>query len=111
MRYDMFARHQRGMDDALDSIKQRLYERRDRCHQEESECLARVIEAGIANGNLRAVEADVTARSMVLATNSLMPYALSPQQLGDRETVLQRAEELALVLCLAVEPLSPRTLQ
>ena len=39
-----------------------------------------------------------TAHDLLLATNGLIPYSLSPRELGDRDAVEQRIQRLARLL-------------
>jgi len=101
-RYDLFACHERSMDEALIALKIKLLGRRDAMHRLEAELIAGHLAAGVANGECRSLDVQKSASSMVTATNALMPYSLRPNQIGNRQEVVERTNDLADLLVLAV---------
>lgn len=102
LRFDVFTRHRRSMDEAMVTLKEAVHEKREAFHCEEAKLLASVIRQGIAQGDFKDDEPDVSAESMVIATNSLLPYSLKPTQLGNRDCVESRAKSLAKLLARAI---------
>jgi len=103
MRFDVFSRHRRSLDDALSSLKPQLEEKKKAYHEREADYVRGLIEEGVREGSLTTSDPLDDARTMVLATNSLLPYSLRPDQIGDRDSVLAQAEGLAEMLARAVE--------
>lgn len=101
-RYDVFDRHKRSMDEALESLRPRLIEKKDAFHEREAVLLASIIESGIALGEMASPNPMEDARAMILATNSLLPYSLRPDQLGNRACVQGKATGLAGLLLRSV---------
>lgn len=103
LRFDIFDRHKRSLDEALSSLKEVIQERKEAFHRNEAELIQTVIREGIANGEIEIDDPATTAESMILATNSLMPYSLRPAQLGNRECVLSKTQALAGLLVRAIQ--------
>lgn len=101
-RYDRFARCARSMDDAFLSLKNKLVPKRDAFHLREADLFSEFLSGAQRDGLLSCDDPSRTAQAMVTATNSLMPYSLRTDQLGDREMVEQRADDLARLLTRAV---------
>ena len=57
--------------------------------------LSGVLREGQRAGAFRGHEALATARTLVLASNSLLPFSLSTQELGKRREVEQAATRIA----------------
>lgn len=100
-RFDTVRGYTQSLDEIFQSLRQPYLQRRDGYFVAESVVFARVLEDGIANGELSLILADVsdTARALIAATSSLMPYALSPKELGSRrdiERITGRIADLAI---------------
>lgn len=102
LRFEVFTRHRRSMDEALSTLKELCRVRREDFHRREAALIADVIRDGIEKGEMIASDPDVVGGSMVLATNALLPYSMSPQQLGDYGTVMTRADNLVSLLVQAI---------
>lgn len=103
LRFDIFARHCRSMDEALSTLKKQVEDRKKAFHETEAKLIEDMIAKGVTLGVFRTEKPLEDARSMVLASNSLMPYSLRPEQLGDRNTVETQATALADLLIRAIE--------
>jgi hypothetical protein len=57
-----------------------------------------VLDEGECQGIFIKGDSADTARTLLLATNSLLPYSLSTQELGKRKEIDERVEKLAKVL-------------
>ncbi|MCK6446699.1 MAG: TetR/AcrR family transcriptional regulator [Planctomycetes bacterium] len=84
-----------GLDELFAVLRPRYMERRERYFADEAERFARVIRAGAKAGELTAPDPDAAARAMLLATNALLPYSLSPRELGARAKVARDVDTLA----------------
>jgi AcrR family transcriptional regulator len=97
-RFDSVQHYTQSLNDILSKIRPSLLERRKRYFDEEARIFAGLIKNGIADGAFAKVNVDETSRSLLLATNSLLPYSLSTQELGERKEIEKRASALADLL-------------
>jgi hypothetical protein len=79
----------------LSTIRPRLLERRAGYFRAEAEVLATVIEEGSRSGAFAVGAPLEAAETLVTATNSLLPYSLSPRELGRRSEIARRTEAIA----------------
>lgn len=94
--------HKTGFDDLLFALRQQLFERRDRYHHEEALLFAEVLVEGRTTGAFDIDEPYETAMALITATNSLMPYSLSPRELIERIQVERSIGRLAPMLVKSV---------
>lgn len=94
MRIDKARTYCESYDEVYASIKPLLGERKARFYQIEAEIVQRLL---VECGNDPARSAE-DAEMLVLATNSLSPYSLTPNELQDREAFHLRALHLAQFL-------------
>lgn len=87
-----------SIDDLLSSLREGILSHRERFHAEEAARIAAVVNEGRTGGELHCEEPERTARLLVLATNSLLPYSLSTRQLGDRAEIEERSAQLVDLL-------------
>ena len=97
-RFDSVQHYTKSLNDILSKIRPGLLERRKRYFEEEARIFASLIKEGIAAGAFAKVNVDDTARSLLVATNSLLPYSLSTQELGERKEIEKRVSTLADLL-------------
>lgn len=102
-RFDIFVRHRRSLDEALCSLRSSLDERKRAMHEREAVFVSALITEGIDQGVFSSTDPLADARTMVLATNSLLPYSYRSDQVCDRDTVLAQANDLAALLVRALE--------
>jgi len=101
-RFDRVQHYTRSLDDIFAKIRQQLLERRRRYFGEEAKIFAKLIKEGVDSGAFAKINPDDAARSLLIATNSLLPYSLSTQELGERKEIHKRVSELADVLLKGV---------
>lgn len=94
-RFDSVQHYSKSLNDLLAYIRASLLERRKVYFEEEARIFAKVIEEGTAAGVFRDVNALETARTILLTTNSLLPYSLSPEELGKRSDIKRKTIEIA----------------
>ena len=87
-----------SLNDLLSAIRSMLLERRQRHFEREAECFERILGEGRKAGIFGPIRVRTTARALIEATNSLLPYSLSPQELGDLAEVRRRAATIADLL-------------
>jgi AcrR family transcriptional regulator len=97
-RFDSVQHYTQSLNDLLSKIRPSLLDRRKRYFDEEARIFATLIREGIQKGEFAKFNVEETARSLLLATNSLLPYSLSTQELGERHEILKRVSALAGLL-------------
>lgn len=90
--------YSQGINDLLAQLRPKLLERRKRHFHEEAVLLSRVIAEGQSAGEFVAGDPLVLARTLVTATNSLLPYSLSAYELGDLKTIESEIKTVAKLL-------------
>ncbi len=104
-RLDTVKDYHQSLDEIFASLRGPYLERRASWFLSEEAIVARVLEEGRDEGAFAYDDARATAHALVAATNSLIPYALSPRELGSRRDV---EATLARVTELLVRGLRPR---
>ena len=97
-RFDSVQHYTQSINDLLSSLRAKLLERRRGYHLEEAEIFSRVIKHGQKSGEFRTGNPTEIANSFLLATNSLLPFNLSTQELGKRADVEKETKRLANIL-------------
>jgi AcrR family transcriptional regulator len=93
----MFDRAQDNYQKYLDlfaAVRPAYLARREQYVETEVALLQEVIAAGVRAGDFPSLDIPLTALALVQATNSLMPYTLSPRQLQAREEVKSQLERI-----------------
>jgi AcrR family transcriptional regulator len=103
-RFDSVREYHRSLDELLAVLRPAYLRRRDRYFRAEADLLAGVLAEGVRRGDLETVEVPATARSLVTATNALIPAALSAAELGSRDSVEQEAARVADLLLRGLLP-------
>ena len=106
-RFDYARPHSASLDELLASIRPRLLEHRRGHFRAEARVLAAVIEQGRRDGPFAVTDPLAVAGSFVTATNALLPYSLSVEELGQRGNTLRRAEAIAQLLLRGIVAGSP----
>ena len=86
-RFDSVQHYTESLSDLLAALRPGLLARRRRHFEEEAELLAGVLREGRRGGEFQFREARVAARTLLTATNALLPYSLSARELGERADV------------------------
>lgn len=97
-RFDYARPHSSSIDDLLGSIRLQLLQHRSEHFRAEGGVLATVIEEGRRQGDFEVADPQAAAQAMVTATNALLPYSLSVEELGQRDDILRRADEIIHLL-------------
>lgn len=101
-RFDYAGPHSSSIDDLLATLRPQLLEHRNEYFRAEAKALAEVLEEGRAQGAFEIVEPAVAAAAMVTATNALLPYSLSVEELGRRDEIARRAHDVIHLLLRGV---------
>ena len=108
VRFDYARRHAPSIDEKLAVMRQAMLERRATHFEEEAASLARVLAEGRRDGTLGGpLEPAAAASALVLATNALLPYSLSVRELGKRDALASRLDDLIDVLLSGLRPVRP----
>lgn len=97
-RFDSVQHYTKSLDDLLSNVRQKLLERRTRYFEEEAKIFARVLDEGKCQGVFGAANPVETARLLLVATNSLLPYSLNAHELGERKDLEKKTRRLAELL-------------
>ena len=97
-RFDSVQHYTESISDLLAALRPRLLARRQRHFEEESQIIAGVLREGRRAGTFDLHDAHTTARTLLLATNALLPYSLSTRELGEREDVEREATRIVQLL-------------
>jgi AcrR family transcriptional regulator len=97
-RFDSVQHYTQSLNDLLAALRPRLLARRKRYFEEEAAVFAEVLGEGARLGFFDAKDVSLTANTMLLATNSLLPYSLSASELGERNEIEEKARRLADLL-------------
>jgi AcrR family transcriptional regulator len=97
-RFDSVQHYTQSLDDILSAIRPRLLARRKIYFQEEAEILSAVVEEGQANKTFQSGNALEIAETFLLATNSMLPFSLTTQELGRREDIESKTLRIADLL-------------
>ena len=95
IRFDSVQHFTENISEVLRDLRAALLQRREGYFEEEAKLLSGVLREGQRAGAFRRHEALATARTLVLASNSLLPFSLSTQELGKRREVEQAASRIA----------------
>jgi AcrR family transcriptional regulator len=107
VRFEAVAAYSASLDDLLGGIRAALLARRVRHFEREIGVLARVIAGGQQDGELSAGAPRRIGRALVLATNSFLPYALSPEELGDARRLRREAGDVIAIVVGGITAAKP----
>jgi AcrR family transcriptional regulator len=97
-RFDSVQHYTESLNELLAELRPQLLARRRRYFDEEAQVFARLIEEGQAFGAFSSGDSHILAHLLLTATNSLLPYSLSVQELGARAEIARKASDLAELL-------------
>jgi AcrR family transcriptional regulator len=97
-RFDSVRDYSHGLDELFASLRPAYLARRQTYFAAEAAEFAAVVAAGRAAGEFDAPDPEAAAEALLLATNSLLPYALSAKELGRRKDVEARVGRVADLL-------------
>lgn len=93
-----FRGYSTSLHDLLAALRPALIAQRKQQLREEASIFGMVIQDGVRRREFRTLDAEATANALLTATNSLLPYYLSPRELGSPEAIGQRVETVATLL-------------
>ena len=97
-RFDSVQHYTQSLNDLLAALRPKLLARREEYFKQEAEIFAEVIEEGQVKGDLQNGNARELAETFLLATNALLPFSLTTQELGGRHEIEEKTRRLADLL-------------
>ncbi|MCW5957892.1 MAG: TetR/AcrR family transcriptional regulator [Pyrinomonadaceae bacterium] len=94
-RFDSVQHYTQSLNELLTHLRSRLLDRRKRYFEEEAQLFAKVLADGKRQGIFSLKDPLETARILLDATNSLLPYSLSAYELGDRKEIEKKSQRIA----------------
>ena len=98
LRFDSVQQYSESVSEVLRDLRATLLERREHYFEREAEMFALVLKDGQRTRAFRRQDAYETARALVAATNSLLPFNLSTHELGKRKDVEHSVQRIADLL-------------
>ena len=95
MRFDSVQHYSQSLNELLAQLRPRLLDRRKRYFEEEAQIFAGVLAEGKAAGVFRVKNTVETGRTLLDATNALLPYSLSAYELGERSEIEKKTNNVA----------------
>jgi AcrR family transcriptional regulator len=95
LRFDAVQRFAASLDEVLAALRPSLLARRQKWFAGEAEIFADALREGQRQGLFTGGDPLQIAHTLLLATNALMPFSLSPKELGERDDVERRAGQVA----------------
>jgi len=97
-RFDSVQHYTQSLNDLLAAVRPNLLLRRENYFAAEAEILARIIEEGQAKGDFEDGNPLEIAETFLLATNSLLPFSLTSQELGERGDIEKKTNRVGKIL-------------
>ena len=97
-RFDSVQHYTQSLNDLLADLRPRLLARRRRYFEDEAQIFAEVLQEGDKIKIFSVPDALKTAETLLLTTNSLLPYSLNTKELGERSEIEERVRRLADLL-------------
>jgi AcrR family transcriptional regulator len=98
IRVDSVQAYSQSLDDLFESLRPAYMARRSRYFAAETAIFAGVLTEGRREKEFSFSDPEATAHTLLLATNSLLPYSLSVRELGKRAEIARNIERLADLL-------------
>ena len=98
VRFDSVAHYTQNLGDLLSSVRAPLLARRQAHFEKEAAVFEDVLREGARSGSLDCPDPRTAALVLIQSTNSLLPFNLSPRELGRREEVEDQAGRIADLL-------------
>jgi AcrR family transcriptional regulator len=107
-RFDSVRHYSQNLGDLLSSVRPALLKRREGHFAAEAAVLAEVLREGVRSGELECADPEAASRTLILATNALLPFNLSARELGRRQELEARVEAIAGLLVRGLRPAAGR---
>jgi len=107
-RFDSVAHYSQSLGDLLSSVRAALIVRRQAYFEKEAAVFENVLREGGRVGALDCPDPRMTSFILIQSTNSLLPFSLSPKELGRREDVEDQVGRIADLLIKGLLPCQSR---
>lgn len=107
-RFDSVAHYTQNLGDLLSSVRAALVVRRQAYFEKEAAVFEDVLREGARLGSLECADPRMTSFVLIQSTNALLPFSLSPQELGRREDVEGQVGRIADLLIKGLLPCPSR---
>jgi AcrR family transcriptional regulator len=97
-RFDSVAQYTQALGDLLSSVRAPLLVRRQAAFEKEAAVFEDVLRDGARLGGLDCSDPRTTSLVLIHSTNSLLPFSLSPRELGRREELEDQVGRIADLL-------------
>jgi len=97
-RFDSVQHYTQSINEMLSKLRPGLLGRRKRYFDEEARIFATILEEGQRTSRFAKGDPFDIAQTLLIATNSLLPYSLSVIELGDRTEIAERTQKTAGIL-------------
>ncbi len=94
-RFDSVQHYSQSLNELLSHLRPRLLDRRKRYFEEEARIFAGILDEGATAGEFAFENSADTARTLIDATNALLPYSLSAYELGERGDIEKKTSRVA----------------
>ncbi len=101
-RFDSVQHYAESLSEVLRELRSLLLERRGYYFEAEAKIFAAVLRQGQKTGVFRVTDRVATANSLVEATNAVLPFNLTEQELNHRSKFQKRVEQIADLLVSAL---------
>ena len=98
IRFDSVSHYTQSLNDLLSSIRPGLLARRQAYFKTEAEIFEAVLREGAEAGALDCPNPRAASLALIHSTNSLLPFSLSPRELGSREALAAEIGAIADIL-------------
>jgi AcrR family transcriptional regulator len=95
LRFDSVQHYSQSLNELLAQLRPRLLERRKRYFEEEARIFSKVLSEGKSSGAFKIKDPVEAGRTLLDATNALLPYSLSAYELGERSEIEKKANRVA----------------
>ena len=95
LRFDSVQHYSQSLNELLAQLRPRLLDRRKRYFEEEARIFGNVLAEGKAEGVFKLKDPAETGRTLLDATNALLPYSLSAYELGERSDIEKKTNNVA----------------
>jgi len=106
-RFDSVAHYSQSLGEVLSSVRAALIVRRQEYFEKEAAVFEGVLREGARLGALDCPDPRTTSFVLIQSTNSLLPFSLSPRELGRREEVEGEVGRIADLLIKGLLPSRP----
>jgi AcrR family transcriptional regulator len=110
-RFDSVQHYTQSLNELMADLRPSFLPLRQHHFQQEANVISRLLTRGKKDGLLQCTDPQEVAQALITATNSLLPYSLSTQELGSRDEIEKRTREVSDLILRALLPAPKRILR